>query len=1236
MLMADDNSRDWLFDDVDDDDGNMYIDIQSIWEILEESPDPLKSNLENLSQETVQQDDSVVGITNNCSQSQTELERPASLWFEPAQSVPLPPLQNSEALYFQKQIPEGYNSTVASNIPNGYAMHSFPVDDSNYASDFRVNMQQNYLKEETIFQDRHLEGDGFSQYKNQYLFEVDSSDDAKYKLIEDGVKDSVPPEDFSTSVEYGSFNHQAVWPHENADLELFRDNAFSNYAILPEVSVGDSRGFSQVPLVSSANANIVDAKLKCEEFRFPASGSENLSGVFSGRFPNGSFQTFPSTLPKISSNAQATSMNIMHGNVSRYLASKMLPGVLTCCSNKKDMIQMAGDKQDTLLYPESGIHSLDTDRTHTRHRLIADGCSVDATALEKSSLLTSIFRKHTHTKDENNRFNIQPWCNVTPFSGLGCQKIQNDKLNNSSHFDNESDLCIIEDDVETSYSTMSSVNRMSLIVPQASISGEPFNHSGTGSVRLKTNDEQLVFRAALQDLLQPKSEATPPDGLLAVPLLRHQRIALSWMVQKETAGSHCSGGILADDQGLGKTVSTIALILKERSPSSSLQPNNLMHGQVETLDLDDDDDDCVTEVHGLKQDKQSSQLTPNGNGQSEKIIVGRPAAGTLIVCPTSVLRQWADELNNKVTSKANLSVLVYHGSNRTKDPIELAKYDIVLTTYSIVSMEVPKKPIADEDDEETGKGDNFSSGMKRKYPSNSRKKYSKHKKEIETAFLESAARPLARVRWFRVVLDEAQSIKNHRTQVARACWGLRAKRRWCLSGTPIQNSIDDIYSYFRFLRYEPYAVYKSFCSTIKVPITKNPINGYKKLQAVLKTIMLRRTKGTFLDGEPIITLPPKSVQLTKVEFTKEEREFYSRLEADSRAQFEEYAAAGTVKKNYVNILLLLLRLRQACNHPLLVKENCNSSSLWRPSMEMAKKLPCEKQISLLNSFEASAICGICNDVPEDDVVTECGHVFCNQCISEHLMNDVNQCPNTDCKSKVSANSVFTRAALQSCISKLPQENNELDCNGSKSTEQFEPNSWSELSGSSKIRTAVALLESISNPPKNNDPETDDHSSNRKPGEKAIVFSQWTRMLDLMESSLKSSSINYRRLDGTMSVHARDKAVKDFNTLPEVSVIIMSLKAASLGLNMVAACHVVLLDLWWNPTTEDQAIDRAHRIGQTRPVTVSRLTVKDTVEDRILGLQQKKRKMVASAFGEDEKGSRQSRLTEDDLKYLFMS
>ncbi|GLT35850.1 hypothetical protein SLA2020_102670 [Shorea laevis] len=121
----------------------------------------------------------------------------------------------------------------------------------------------------------------------------------------------------------------------------------------------------------------------------------------------------------------------------------------------------------------------------------------------------------------------------------------------------------------------------------------------------------------------------------------------------------------------------------------------------------------------------------------------------------------------------------------------------------------------------------------------------------------------------------------------------------------------------------------------------------------------------------------------------------------------------------------------------------------------------------------------------------------------------------------------------------------------------------------------------------------------------------------------------------MPLADRDEVVKDFNTLPEVTVMIISPRAASLGLNLVAASRVVLLDPWWNPTTEDQAINRAHRIGQTRPVTVLRLRVKDTVEDLFLALQQTKRKMVASAFGEDETDiPQQNHLTVGDLKYLF--
>ncbi|KAE9597142.1 putative DNA helicase chromatin remodeling SNF2 family [Lupinus albus] len=683
-----------------------------------------------------------------------------------------------------------------------------------------------------------------------------------------------------------------------------------------------------------------------------------------------------------------------------------------------------------------------------------------------------------------------------------------------------------------------------------------------GSTRVKACDERNILRVALQDLSQPKSEVSPPDGLLAVSLLRHQRIALSWMIKKETSSVYCSGGILADDQGLGKTVSTISLILTEKPPTHSVC-TNAPKGELETLNLDADDD-MLPLNDGVKKECRYPVKSTNLLMQAK----GRPSGGTLIVCPTSVLRQWAEELRNKVTSQANLSVLVFHGSNRTKDPYEVAKYDVVLTTYSIVGMEVPKQPLVDKDEEKGGFEDLAVPSRKRKEPSNSIRNA---KKGMSNTVLEAMARPLAKVAWFRVVLDEAQSIKNYKTQVARACWGLRAKRRWCLSGTPIQNSIDDLYSYFRFLRYDPYAVHSSFCFMIKNPINRNPTKGYRKLQAVLKTIMLRRTKGTLLDGEPIISLPPKSVELKKVDFSREERDFYSKLEADSRAQFQEYANAGTVKQNYVNILLMLLRLRQACDHPLLVK-HYNSDSLWRSSVEMAKKIPQEKQISLLNCLEASlALCGICNDPPEDAVVSVCGHVFCNQCICEHLTGDDNQCPATNCKTGLSTSKVFSKDTLKSCLSEQGCDNLS-GCSGSK-VEESEPWFQSQPYDSSKIKAALEVLQSLCKAQcyapksisshgttgKNTDcsvnssdsnvgrsfqnfPENHNLSVNRSSndsttvlGEKAIVFSQWTRMLDLLEECLKKFSIQYRRLDGTMSVVARDKAVKDFNTLPEVCI-----------------------------------------------------------------------------------------------------
>ncbi|CAL5025297.1 unnamed protein product [Urochloa decumbens] len=723
-----------------------------------------------------------------------------------------------------------------------------------------------------------------------------------------------------------------------------------------------------------------------------------------------------------------------------------------------------------------------------------------------------------------------------------------------------------------------------------------------------TVDEKAVYEEALQHISEEKGEEDLPEGVLSVSLLKHQKIALAWMVSRENS-THCAGGILADDQGLGKTISTIALIQKER-----LQQSRFMTNDSESEISDDGDDEAVLvmdkkELRALAIQSrnviaQPKKKTRVSSTKSTLRPTSRPAAGTLVVCPASVLKQWASELSAKVTQSAELSVLVYHGGSRTRDPTELAECDVVVTTYAIVSLEIPK--------ESTEGGISVCNKMKLK--KNSAVKAKKKKKPSNLN-----GGPLAMVRWFRVVLDEAHTIKSHRTQMAKACCALSAERRWCLSGTPIQNNIDDLYSYFRFLKYEPYSKYSSFRYMIKNSLSKNATRGYKKLQTVLRIVLLRRTKETLLDGEPIIKIPPKTIQLSKIDFTKEERAFYLNLEGSARKTLK--ASEEFIKKNYVHILALLSQLRQACNHPFLLK----GKQPFRHSLALAKQLPAEITANVFENVERGvAKCTICSRLPGDAVAATCGHVFCRDCVYDKIIenNDIKDkvCPAPPhCGKEISHDSLFSASALKLCL-------------WPKSEDQ--PFSICESSYvSSKIRATINILKSIIN-------TEDDHDAMGSiPSEvaptKAIVFTQWTGMLDLLEHSLTNKHIEFRRLDGSMPLNIRERAVKEFNTDPEVRVIIMSLKAGNLGLNMVAACHVIMLDPWWNPSTEDQAVDRAHRIGQTRAVTVSRLTVKDTVEDRILSLQEGKKKMIQSALGEDQSGgSAATRLTVEDLKYLF--
>eukprot|EP00483_Globobulimina_turgida_P002452 UN02456 len=154
--------------------------------------------------------------------------------------------------------------------------------------------------------------------------------------------------------------------------------------------------------------------------------------------------------------------------------------------------------------------------------------------------------------------------------------------------------------------------------------------------------------------------------------------------------------------------------------------------------------------------------------------------------------------------------------------------------------------------------------------------------------------------------------------------------------------------------------------------------------------------------------------------------------------------------------------------------------------------------------------------------------------------------------------------------------------------------------------------------------------------KAVVFSQWTSVLDILAVCLDAEDILYERLDGTMSRSTREAAMDNFRQQLDIPVFLMSLKAGNLGVNMTVANHVYMLDPWWNPATEDQAVDRVYRLGQKRNVNVNHFVIKDSVEEKILKIQLRKRKLISSALGQSKEDMKQERKKEwlNDLKELF--
>jgi SNF2 family DNA or RNA helicase len=345
---------------------------------------------------------------------------------------------------------------------------------------------------------------------------------------------------------------------------------------------------------------------------------------------------------------------------------------------------------------------------------------------------------------------------------------------------------------------------------------------------------------------------------LKVKLLPHQVDGVAWMIEKET-GMHNK---------------------RAKLPKGGILADDMGLGKtVQSLALI------------LSNSRPEKGVEPENKKNAISDSTGK---GTLVVAPLALIKQWEAEINSKVTKSHALKVLVHHGPSRTKSAEKLKQYDVVITTYQVLASEHAS----------CGDGPD---GLKK---------------------------GCFAVSWYRTMLDEAHTIKNRNAKMTKACYDIRSHYRWCLTGTPMQNNLDELQSLIRFLRIQPYCDMSSWKDSISGPMKNGRGNlAMRRLQIFLKAFMKRRTKevlkkegalnfgGKAKDGEekPAFQIVARKVETVIGEFTAKERAFYDRLSDRAQSRLDEMM--GGAKQDYIGALVLLLRLRQACNHPNLTKTN---------------------------------------------------------------------------------------------------------------------------------------------------------------------------------------------------------------------------------------------------------------------------------------------------------------------------
>lgn len=502
------------------------------------------------------------------------------------------------------------------------------------------------------------------------------------------------------------------------------------------------------------------------------------------------------------------------------------------------------------------------------------------------------------------------------------------------------------------------------------------------------------------------------------------------------------------------------------------------------------------------------------------------SGATLILVPSSLLiDNWVDEIR-KHTNPGTLPFHKHLGPERHKETNLLYERPVVFTTYATVAAE-------------SRRGNNT----------------------------------LANINWFRIVLDEAHEIRNRTTKQFLAIASISASHRWCLTGTPIQNSLDDLGALVSFLKVPILEKPPTFRKLITSPIssTSTSRTRFKNLQTLLQTVCLRRTRK-------LLDLPKPVSKLRKLALTTEEQREYQNLLAQGRTEID-MAVSRRGKRNINSVFLeSLLRLRLFCN-------NGRTNAIIQPG-PVGLPVDPDEALTYLQQQEQN-ICAYCtalilfiNPEPETDggiFIPSCRHLVCHHCIPNHRAEG-QRCPTCASNDGSAAQVILP---LNNPSIDLTRSNN----NGIRPAHQYP----------SKLQ---ALLSDIR------------QSSTHK----SIVFSCWKKTLNLVQELLNFSNIRCVMVDGSLPLAQRLKVLKEFRSPTGANILLMTLGTGAVGLNLAIASRIYLLEPQWNPSIESQAIGRALRLGQTAEVVIMRYIVRDTIEDKnVLSRQERKLELAGGGF-----------------------